>query len=824
MTRPNKILNNKGFILPAAMMLGTIGMIFTLVPFTNLINREIRLDHRIAKTKARFNAESGLASIYSYFSLDSLGLDSMSLGGENISIDYTNFKDPVEISDDMGSYQDIILQETLNELSRRTERNAFAVGEANITSFGRNISVLDTMAMAFELESLSEYLYLTNHEHAGGAPGIYGTQGSTNSNFGGLGEYAFWRGKPCFGPGDKIGNEIEVAGFVQTNDPMLMCSTTGSTLLFPNTVYITMADTEYEDSDFNTLSYSAGEAIKPDGGNFDENFQGESGPDDHPNYIEKDKICFPMRGYWSTVSAANITIDASRLLERANNPASGERDKLIMTDVEFLSTGGFIITEYWYLIPPYQKAIAGDSNLDGVMDTAAERLLQNVSQLEGVSDVTGLCRINNAISTTTDQSSCDQFAIAMEDFHGKYVENPSGAFFGNNYQEEYMYTLNNNNGYNQTAYNRGYPGNAYGPTDGDPSTKEYPNGYGHTNLSHYDPHNFWRYYNFQNPTWEDATMRFGPYTTNSNPYDGTLVSQTTYPNEEAVIHIKGGPVTVHGTFKGRYTVVTSGHDAIDGNETAIHEGWSTYYRDAWNSRFAGGSSSNFTTSNTWNSFPVDTVYSNIWITGDLVNADTFGNNGPPQPVIDEDGDGNNDCAFSAPGDCGGSTNIMGLVSSANVIIANSPDNRDATGQSSVGVNVHASIVAFHESFVMHYWQHSINDAGNVWDEPPVADSRGVNIYGQDVTDHRGLLRLWGGIIQSYRGYMMRNASGPYSPPNNGDIGMDKDYYFDQNLAFPPPYFPYVSRCPDDGAATAAMTMISYQPVTSEIKAIYESVD
>ena len=149
-------INSRGFILPTAMMLGAIGMILTLVPFTNLVNREIRLDHRIAKTKARLNAESGLANVYSYFSLDSLGLDSMSLAGESFSIDYTTFKDPVQIPNSMGFYKDIILQESLNDLSRRTERNAFAVGESNITSFGKNISVLDTMVMSFELESLSE--------------------------------------------------------------------------------------------------------------------------------------------------------------------------------------------------------------------------------------------------------------------------------------------------------------------------------------------------------------------------------------------------------------------------------------------------------------------------------------------------------------------------------------------------------------------------------------------------------------------------------------------------------------------------------------------
>ena len=813
-------INSRGFILPTAMMLGAIGMILTLVPFTNLVNREIRLDHRIAKTKARLNAESGLANVYSYFSLDSLGLDSMSLAGEFFSIDYTTFKNPVQIPNGMGFYKDIILQESLNDLSRRTERNAFAVGESNITSFGKNISVLDTMVMSFELESLSEYLYLTNHEHAGGAPGIYGTQGSNES--GGTGTELTWRGKPCFGPDDGVGNDINVAGFVQTNDPMLMCSTVGTTELFPNTVYITTADLDYESSPFNTLSYEAGESIKPDGGSFNQNFGGESGPPIHPNYIEKEKVCFPMKGYFSTVNAATITVDATELLNRSSNVTSGERDKLIMTDIEFLSTGGFRIKRYWYLLPPYQKAIAGDNNLDGVMDDPGARLLQVPLNLEGVSDATDQCRVNNIPSGTVDQSSCDQYQVPMEDFHGKVVTNPSGAFFGSNYSERYMLTYNNASGYTNNSYNRGYPP-SYGPNDSDPSTIEYPNGYGHTNLSHYDPNNFWRYYTNQNNNWENASMIFGPFTTPGDPYNGTLISDDSYQNEEAVIHIKGGPVTVHGSFNGRYTVVTSGFDATGGNESARAQGWATYYRDAWNSGFAGGTNQNNILTSSWQGFPVDTVFSNIWITGDLVNVDAGGgNNGPPQPVIDEDGDGNNDCAFITPGSCGGTSNIMGLVSSANVIIANSPDNRNASNQFSVGVNVHASIVALNESFVMQYWQHNLNDFGNQWDVSPLTDNRGQNIYGASNTDdHRGLLRLWGGIIQSYRGYMKRSATGPY---NGGNIGMDKDYFFDQNLSFPPPNFPYISRCPDEGASTAAMTMISYQPVTTEVKTIYESVD
>ena len=86
--------NQKGFILPSTMILGIIGMLVTLAPFTNLVNREIRLDHRITKAKARYNAESGLATYIVIFLLDSLGLDSITVEKKDFSIDYTTFREP----------------------------------------------------------------------------------------------------------------------------------------------------------------------------------------------------------------------------------------------------------------------------------------------------------------------------------------------------------------------------------------------------------------------------------------------------------------------------------------------------------------------------------------------------------------------------------------------------------------------------------------------------------------------------------------------------------------------------------------------------------
>ena len=159
-----------------------------------------------------------------------------------------------------------------------------------------------------------------------------------------------------------------------------------------------------------------------------------------------------------------------------------------MTDIEFHVEGGSVITEYWYLLPPYQKAIAGDSNLDGVTDNPLERLLQNVIHLEGVDDASGQCRVNNAVSNTTDQSSCDHIPV-LEDFHIEYVI-IQGSSLEVIMLERYMLTYDNFNGYTNDSYNRGNPSN-YGPDDNNPTTIEHPNGYGVTNLSHYDPNNFW---------------------------------------------------------------------------------------------------------------------------------------------------------------------------------------------------------------------------------------------------------------------------------------------------------------------------------------------
>ena len=130
---------------------------------------------------------------------------------------------------------------------------------------------------------------------------------------------------------------------------------------------------------------------------------------------------------------------------------------------------------------------------------------------------------------------------------------------------------------------------------------------------------------------------------------------------------------------------------------------------------------------------------------------------------------------------------MGLVYGANVYVANTPENGARNNYWFQDVHIHAHIIAFNESFSVQYWQNTMSTSGFTFSNPPYGDGQGVARYGNGGTiDYRGTIYLWGGIVQKYRGYTVRNNPGPY--PTN-DIGMDKNYNFDCNLKcnFPPLY-------------------------------------
>ena len=243
-----------------------------------------------------------------------------------------------------------------------------------------------------------------------------------------------------------------------------------------------------------------------------------------------------------------------------------------------------------------------------------------------------------------------------------------------------------------------------------------------------------------------------------SPGSDNLLTEEFYPyNNPTAIHVEGGPVLVRGTYQGKYTIIT--------------DEYITYRRHAWSPNFSS---------------PKDTLWCNIWIVDDVKNVDatSWGSLYHVQP--DED------CT-------GGSSNVMGLVSGANVFVANTRANGARGGLYGTNVIIHAHIIAFNESFSMHYWQNSTQipyGCGNglSWNAG-YGDCNGDRFGGNfsGTSDIRGTVTLWGGVVQKYRGYMKRNSPGPYNI--SPGIGMNKNYNYDNNLkCIDPPLYPESVFC------------------------------
>ncbi|MCF7797276.1 MAG: hypothetical protein K9N36_05840 [Candidatus Marinimicrobia bacterium] len=217
-------------------------------------------------------------------------------------------------------------------------------------------------------------------------------------------------------------------------------------------------------------------------------------------------------------------------------------------------------------------------------------------------------------------------------------------------------------------------------------------------------------------------------------YIGSLSSETIYDNR-AVIYVHGGQVIVKGTVSGEYTVATS-----SGTDYRLHA----------------------------NNTTIEYLPGNIWITGDLVYTDSY-SSGAVKP---------------------NSPFRMGLLAGGNVIVANTLANGGGNQALGSDIKINAAIIAMDESFLVHYWQ---NTATNEVINYQKGDGRGpVRIFNNPNattgSDVRGTINLWGSVVQTKRGYVMRNNPGPY--PVSPGIGYYKNYNYDYNLLeYPPPYWP-----------------------------------
>ena len=355
-----------GILLPTAAVFSVVGMITTFSYMSYALNKKINLDHRIATTKALYNAESGLAKSYQWLSSSDWESD----------YDSTTFQGDFIINSNMGSYKNVILYKSTNTTTKRIERTSQATGTAIVKNIWGNSAIVEAQAeMKFALESLAEYMYLSNHELGGGAPGIYDN----------------WeRTQPCFGLDDVLGNETEIAGQLQTMEPMKFCSTPPQ---FENTIFVTVADEDFVQNGYNPSGIGIGEEIFPY--NVYPNnlvdfcgsiLNGTSGPDDHPCWEARPKVCFPLQGYSSTIGAAapEHTYDATEMLylSKSGSDNIATKDTLIMTDIEFLENGGYQVKRWWYLLPPYLKSdimdCGGYPSLDGQSASTIDCPLYNI--------------------------------------------------------------------------------------------------------------------------------------------------------------------------------------------------------------------------------------------------------------------------------------------------------------------------------------------------------------------------------------------------------------------------------------------------------------
>ena len=465
-------------------------------------------------------------------------------------------------------------------------------------------------------------------------------------------------------------------------------------------------------------------------------------------------VKLPPTGYETLKNNATIVYDSGRKLSTSPN----SKDTLIMTELEFFDTGRMSVKQWWYLMPPH---------LDEDVTDPIDLVLPQPDNLDGVDNGAADCGNGNEDSwcydTDGDGNSCDNCSTNL---FNNICNNVTDIRTCEPYIDSLYF----------------YHGKGY--VDGDGFLNNMPDEWYNSSP---DTENFIDP-NVRGPYGTNQYYDFMPLNSNGQENSNSLLIDAEYfITSPTVIYIKDGPVRVKGFYNGQYTVVTDEH--------------TTYRRHAWNSLF---------------NIPVDTVWNNIWIVDDLVNADAknVGVGGFPNHS-----DGNLS-QFQPNEDCfGGSQNVMGLVSGANVIVANTPANgQRGCGLGGCNISINAAILALNESFVMHFWQNSTNMnttlttqgrtiSGNTT-EPPFGDGRGRGQNGNQFTnqDKRQEIYLWGSVVQKYRGYMLRNISSNFSTNVAHDIGMDKNYHYDRNLfCTPPPFYPAVEYDDDSGEISVNLT-------------------
>jgi hypothetical protein len=747
----------KGMVAPLAMIFAFLSMLVTVAYLSNSVSISTMEKYRYKEITALYVAEAGL----NREAADYLPLH---FGGDKILIDETGEEfgeDPN--GDPLGKYKNVVCS-TFEPDDGRTQYIGVSTGEVHYTSInGDDIIIERDVKLVMEPSGFEKYMYFTNDEHAFG-PNLYPG------------------GVVRFGPGDIL------EGFVRTNSEVLRFTDSGCPDV-SNLVSLEITD--------NMTTFEWGQC-----------------ENDFEDLIDTvDFIPYPPeKGMITARENATKNFTAGDLITFNQN----RQDTLIMTEIEFVESGGYWATQWWYLIPPVVGANAEiefeyDNNPNPQsfppdVDRNSLRLVRvdglNYSYDAFVSgedyqNAVALLVDRNDINNNSIQSSMSTFesgdvvSIESED------TDKSVSFIITNIvflDPAWLLTINTSSINYSSSDDTGFEEDERVTLSRQGSSDEgndcvpfnaFPNFHNHPNndqnmcevdgFHHFD-FRFWLCDNRYNS--ETCVEKIG----DNCDIDGRSfvyrprLFYSNYGHPE-VIYIEKGQVLVHGTVNGQYTIVTD-----DSIQYRRHDDPSI----------------------------IEQIWGNIWLIDDVRYADS----NPDGSVIHPDD--------------GGTKNKLGLLSGGNVIIGNTSANgarNQYAGGSDIVIN--AAVMATNGAFLPQYWQNSVSDNvnWNSWNgkcyqprtsnwtyQYSLGDGRGpwrnINSYngaypdeddcpsawypdcrdtGGD--DYRGYVRMWGLVAQNRRGYMKRNGYGPYNI-FGGDIGYDKDYHYDWNLYMdPPPYWP-----------------------------------
>lgn len=599
-----------------------------------------------------------------------------------------NMKIPFEVNNEIvGYYRDVRAGIGTNQYGENLFMSrATGVVDYETTS-GDIIEIKRHSIMKMESGDFSDFMYFSDSEKPGGGPYTDGTV--------------------SFGANDSL------EGKIFTNDKITM-------------------------SQFGCPEFLEGSEVKAVHGfllndcDFDEDILD---PSEEPDSVKFDRDITN-----TTKQHAKWIFTADDLLYR-----SGEKDTLIMTEIEFV-LGGFKVKQWSYLIPPVTQ--------DG--PPPVHYLWDEDTTASGIGF--GRAGANDQFNATTGYISSDTLIFSENDMDGDNVTETLDEYsIGDTILVTSADTITKYLGAEIASISTAGSRYIFGF---DFWEQSFPTGHGFVQgeeviLSYKAPldptlqfNNFAYYHNHPDDDFSQCQPDgFHHFDFPIPPEGPDIMGETMIYSNRGVIYVKSGQVRVKGVIDGNFTIVTDHY---------------TEYRRHDNQN------------------KIDRVFNNIWLIDDVIYEDS----NPESGRVME-----------------GSPNRLGLVSGANVIIANTRANGakdENAGGSDIIIN--AAILALDESFVAHYWQNSVNQTnlhGPNFALPAASKGDGRGPYRNPnsptptttANDIRGEVKLWGSVSQKKRGYMKRNTPGPY--PIFPGIGYGKDYHYDYNFRkyYGPTHFP-----------------------------------